>query len=190
MQRSNVIKRAVKAIIFVVIFLFLMSVLNMTFELNENATEDMLSRYSHTEDIDTVFVGNSAGEMMDAGRFSEMTGTHAFNMCTPSQGLYISLRNIKLACSMHKIRRVVLLFTFDTVNTENYAEVDHLYNRVVNSASPLHVRIMNEVKYNTYKYVTSGTMDTEESINMWIPWEVEHIHGFSNVISNIKKRWI
>ena len=189
MQHSKTIKRIIKLILFIGIFLCLMMVFDASFEMDENATETMLGKYSRTSDIDTVFVGNSAGEMMDDVRYSELTGTHAFNMCTPSQGLYVSLRNIKLACSQHKIRKAILLMTFDTASSESYDGIDHLYNRVVNSASPLHVRIINEIKYNTNKTVSSGTLDTERSINIWIPWEEEHTHGFANITSNIKSRW-
>ena len=189
MQRSKIIKRILKTILFVAIFLGLMMIFDATFEMDENATETMLGRYSRTSDIHTVFVGNSAGEMMDDERYSSLTKTQAFNMCTPSQGLYVSLRNIKLASSQHQVKRAILLMTFDTASSESYDGIDHLYNRVVNSSSPLPVRIINEIKYNTGKTVSTGTLDTERSINIWIPWEEEHIHGTANITSNIKKRW-
>lgn len=171
------------------IFLCLVMVFNASFEMDENATENMLSRYSHTKDIDTVFVGNSAGEMMEDTEFSEAVGTHAFNMCTPSQGLYVSLRNIKLAGSHHNIKNAILLMTFDTASAESYDGIDHLYNRVVNSSSPFCKSIINEIKYNTDKTVSLGILDTERSVNIWIPWEEEHINGLGNITGNIRRRW-
>lgn len=189
MQLSKTTKRVIKALMFAAIFLGLILVFDASFELDESSTENMLSRYSHTSDIDTIFVGNSAGEMMDAKKYSEVTGTHAFNMCTPSQGLYISLRNIKLACSHHKIKNTILLMTFDTASADSYDGIDHLYNRVVNSSSPMYKRIINEIQYNTDKSVSLGVLDTERSINIWIPWEEEHINGLGNITGNIRRRW-
>ena len=188
MRLSKTTRRVIKAIMFASIFLGLIVVFDASFELDESQTEKMLSRYSHTADIDTIFVGNSAGEMMNDELYSETTGRHAFNMCTPSQGLYVSLRNIKLASSQHQIDRAILLMTFDTLSSESYDGIDHLYNRVVNSASPFYIRVINDIKYNTDKTVSLGTIDTEKSINIWIPWEQEHVNGLNNITSNIKHR--
>ena len=188
MQLSKNVRRAIKAILFLVIFFLLMGFFNVSFELDENATETMLTSYSEKTDIDTVFVGNSAGEMMNAEMYSDLTGTHAFNMCTPSQSLSVSLKNIKLASSHHKIKTAVMLITLDTVDSENYDGIDHLYDRVVNSSSPLHVRIMKTVKNDFDNSFSYENFDTERSITTWIPWENENIHGFSNIMDNLKKR--
>ncbi|MBO4415557.1 MAG: hypothetical protein J5824_06195, partial [Lachnospiraceae bacterium] len=138
--------------------------------------------------IDTIFVGNSAGEMMNADEFSDLTGTHAFNMCTPSQSLSVSLKNIKMAYSHHKIKNAVMMITLDSVNAEEYDGIDHLYDRVVNSSSPLHVRIIKTVQRDFENSFSFDNIDTERSITVWIPWTNETIHGFSNITGNLKKR--
>ncbi len=189
MQLSKMVRRTIKALLFAALFILLMLFFNISFELDENATETMLTSYSEKSDIDTVFVGNSAGEMMDADEFSDLTGTHAFNMCTPSQSLSVSLKNIKLAASHHKIDNAVMLITLDSVNSEEYDGIDHLYDRVVNSSSPLHVRIVNTVKRDFENSFSFDNIDTERSITVWIPWTNETIHGFSNITGNIKKRF-
>ncbi|MBQ8667340.1 MAG: hypothetical protein IJ526_10820, partial [Lachnospiraceae bacterium] len=151
MQLSDNIKRLLKAILFIIIFLLLTLLFNAAYELDESATEAMLTSYSNHSDLETVFVGNSAGEMVDSDIFSRLSGNSAFNMCTPSQGLSVSLKNIKLACSHHNINKVILLMTFDTLNSENYDAIDHLYDRVVDSSSPFHTRIIKSVKRNIEK---------------------------------------
>ena len=80
--------------------------------------------------------------------------------------------------------------TFDTLNSENYDAIDHLYDRVVDSSSPFHTRIIKSVKRNTEKSFSSKEFATEHSINLWIPWENETHHGFSNVYSNINRRFL
>jgi len=189
MQLSDVLKRAYKLILFVAIFLILTAFLNAAFEPDEAETERMLTLYSQKSDISTVFVGNSAGEMLDADMYSSLTGEHSFNMCTPSQGLSVSLKNMKLAASDHKIDKIVLLLTFDTLNTEDYDGIDHLYDRVVNSASPLYVRIANYIKRNGAKSFAPDIVNREKSVNIWIPWEVETLHGIDNVKSNLRRRF-
>ncbi len=190
MQLSDNIKRLLKAILFIIIFLLLTLLFNAAYELDESATEAMLTSYSNHSDLDTVFVGNSAGEMVDSDIFSRLSGNSAFNMCTPSQGLSVSLKNIKLACSHHNINKVILLMTFDTLNSEDYDAIDHLYDRVVDSSSPFHTRIIKSVKRNIEKSFSSKEFVTEHSINLWIPWENETHHGFSNVYSNINRRFL
>lgn len=68
---------------FASVFILLMLVFDAAFELDEGTTESMLTKYSGLSDIDTVFVGNSAGEMLDSQLYSEITGDNGFNMCTP-----------------------------------------------------------------------------------------------------------
>lgn len=69
MQLSDNIKRLLKAILFIIIFLLLTLLFNAAYELDESATEAMLTSYSNHSDLDTVFVGNSAGEMVDSDIF-------------------------------------------------------------------------------------------------------------------------
>lgn len=188
MLLSKNVKRTIKILIFASVFILLMLVFDAAFELDEGTTESMLTKYSGLSDIDTVFVGNSAGEMLDSQLYSEITGDNGFNMCTPSQGLSVSLKNIKLASSQHRINKVILLMTFDTANSENYDAIDHVYDRVVNSSSPLHKRIFYYLKQNIEKSFSFDVINTERSVNIWIPWENETIHGLPNICNNLKRR--
>ncbi len=189
MQRSKIIKRILKAILFVIIFAALMFILDSAFEMDEASTEAMLTRYSKTADIDMVFVGNSAGEMVDEKLFSELSGYAAFNMCTPSQGLSVSLKNLKMAASHHKIKEAVLLMTFDTVDSESYDGIDHRYDRTVDSSSPIHTRIINVIKRDIKSSFARNMRNTEKSVNIWIPWENETMHGWENVKKNLTGRF-
>ena len=189
MPLSSYVKRAIKAILFVAIFALLMIVLDASFEMDEAATERMLTRYSRTDDMDTVFVGNSAGEMVDDKLYSQLSGSAAFNMCTPSQGLSVSSKNIELAASHHRIKDVILLVTFDVLDSENYDGIDHLYDRTVDSSSPWYVRVKNSVKRDFASSTKYDVIGTEKSINVWIPWENETAHGFENIRGNLKRRW-
>ena len=189
MQLSKYVKRTIKAILFVAIFALLIVVLDASFEMDESATEDMLTRYSHTDDIDTIFVGNSAGEMLDDRLFSSLTGTDAFNMCTPSQGLSVSCKNIEMAASHHRIKDVILFVTFDVLDSESYDGIDHLYDRTVDSSSPFWVRVKRSIERDFARSVSSDVINTEKSVNVWIPWENETAHGFENVRGNLQKRW-
>ncbi len=188
MQHSKNIKRALKAILFVTLLVLFTLFLDASFEPNEEATERMLEGYSRKSEIDTVFIGNSAGEMLDADLFSELSGTKAYNMCTPSQGLSVSLKNIKMARSQHKIDNAVLLLTLDVLNSDDYSGIDHLYNRVVDSTSPIIIRIINVFKRNINESFAPEIINTQKSINIWIPWENETIHGFDNVKKNVSRR--
>ncbi len=189
MRRSDVIKRILKALLFAAIFIALMLLFDAAFEMDESSTESMLTRYSKTEDIDMVFVGNSAGEMVDDSRYCALSGDAAFNMCTPSQGISVSLKNLKMAASHHKIKSAVLLLTFDTVDDESYDGIDHLYDRVVDSSSPFSVRVANAIKRNAPRSLAKDTVRTERSVNIWIPWENETMHGWENVRNNLEKRF-
>lgn len=189
MQPSKTTKRITKAILFAAIFLLLMTVFNAAFELDETRTEEMLASYSKTEDFETVFVGNSAGEMLDASVYTKLSGEPSFNMCTPSQGLSVSLKNIKLASSHHDIKKAVLLMTPDIVNSESYDAIDHLYDRTIDSSSPFFVRIKKSAVRNADSIITNKTAGSERSLNIWIPWENETIHGFPNVSGNLKRRF-
>ncbi len=189
MQHSKNIKRALKAILFVALLILFTLILDASFEPDEEATERMLEGYSKQSDINTIFVGNSAGEMLDADLYSKITGASAFNMCTPSQGLSVSLKNIKMASSQHKIKNVVLLLTFDVLNSDDYSGIDHLYDRVVDSTSPLGVRLINIFKRNINESFSPEIINTQKSINIWIPWENETLHGIDNVRNNITRRF-
>ena len=188
MQLSKYVKRFFKAVLFVLLFMVMMGILDFSLELDETVTERMLTLYSEQEDIDTIFVGNSAGEMMDADIYSKTTGEPSFNMCTPSQGLSVSLKNIKLACSHHKIKKVVLFLTFDTVNSDSYDGIDHVYNRVVDSSSPFSTRVRNSIKRNLEESLSYDVINTERTINIWIPWENETTHGIKNMWNNFTRR--
>lgn len=190
MQRSKYIHRIIKAILFVAIVVFFTIILDNAFELNEGATENTLVAYSNKDDIDTVFVGNSAGEMLDAAEYSELMNVSAFNMCTPSQELAISLKNMKMAASHHKIKTVVLLMTIDSVGQSEGDWIDHLYDRVVDSSSPLKVRIVNAVRRNAAKSFDPDVIGTEKSINIWIPWENETEQDLSSIIENLENRFM
>ncbi len=189
MQNSSYVKRAIKAILFVAIFALLMIVLNASFVMDEAATEKMLTRYSQTDRMDTIFVGNSAGEMVDDELYSSLTSDASFNMCTPSQGLSVSSKNIELAASHHRIKNVILLVTFDVLDSENYDGIDHLYDRTVDSSSPWYVRVKNSVKRDFARSTKYDVIGTEKSVNIWIPWENETAHGFDNIRNNLEKRW-
>ncbi len=188
MRLSKNVKRVIKAILFVAIFALLMMIFDASFEMDESATEGMLTKYSRTDNIDMIFVGNSAGEMVDDTMYSSLSGKTAFNMCTPSQGLSVSSKNIELAASHHDIKDVVLLMTFDVMDSENYNGIDHLYDRTVDSSSPFWTRVKNSVKRDFARSMSYDVINTEKSINVWIPWENETMHGFENVRNNITKR--
>ncbi len=188
MQHSKYVRRSLKALLFIAIFLLLMGIMDYSFELDEAVTERMLMQYSEKKDIGTVFVGNSAGEMLDAAHYEDLTGEDAFNMSTPSQGLSVSLKNIKLAASHHRIKKVILFLTFDTVNSDSYDGIDHVYNRVVDSSSPLGTRLYNTIKRNLEESLSYDVINTERTINIWIPWENETTHGFKNLWENLKRR--
>ena len=188
MQLSESTKRMLKAVLFAGIFVILMIILDAAFLFDEGATENMLASYSKTDDIDTIFVGNSAGGMMDAVRYSGISGSHAFNMSTPSQGLSVSLKNIQLAASQHRIKHVILLLTFDTFNSESYDAIDHLYNRTLFSGCPLPSRIRHLTSSNIERSFTTDTINTEKSVNIWIPWENETSHGLNNLKNNFSGR--
>ena len=189
MQLSKYVKRTLKAILFAAVFAVLMFILDSAFEMDEASTEAMLTRYSKTADIDMVFIGNSAGEMVDETLYSTLSGYKAFNMCTPSQGVSVSLKNLKMAASHHKIKEAVLLMTFDTVDSQGYDGIDHLYDRTVDSSSPLSTRFINAIKRDVKRSFEKNTIRTEKSVNIWIPWENETMHGFDNVKKNLVNRF-
>lgn len=188
MRRSEYLHRLLKAILFVMIFIVITIIFDSAFEYNESSTENMLTLYSRQKEIDTVFVGNSAGEMLDAKLYTDLTTDRAYNMCTPSQGLSVSLKNIKMAASQHRINKAVLLLTFDSVEAGSYEWIDHLYDRVVYSASPLYVQLGKMIARNSEKSFSPDNIKTEHSINVWIPWEMETDHGLKNVRDNLAMR--
>ena len=57
MQLSKMVRRTIKALLFAALFILLMLFFNISFELDENATETMLTSYSEKSDIDTVSLG-------------------------------------------------------------------------------------------------------------------------------------
>ena len=189
MQPSKYAKRTLKAILFLILFFLFIEFFNAAFELNGKETEGMLARYSEQMDIDTVFVGNSVGKMLDAGEYSDQTGEHAFNMCTPSQSLPVSLKNIEMASSQRKLKKAVLLMDLDTIDSGNYDWVDHMYDRVVNSAAPLSRQIMNRLISCAEKSLDPDMINTERSINIWIPWEDEVYQGFPQMLHNLYRRY-
>ncbi len=187
--RSKNVRRVIKAILFVLLFTFFTMILDMSFEFDERATETMLTNFSRKPQIDTVFVGNSVGEMMDADLYSSITGEYAFNMCTPSQSLSISFQNIKLASSHHKIRKVVLFASLDVVNSDRFDQIEHVYYRVVDSSSPVSTRISKAFRRNLQKSFSRETINKEQSVNIWIPWENETIHDMESFKNNLSYRF-
>lgn len=189
MQHSKYIRRILKLLLFVLIIILLTLIMDAAFEFDEGATEKMLTAYSKQADIDTVFVGNSAGEMLLADQYSGLSGDATFNMCTPSQGFSISLKNIRMASSHHKIDKVILFMTFDTIDSEDEDWIDHLYDRVVDSSSPLSVRITNYLRRSSERSFSKDIINTEESVNAWIPWEIETDHGITSILENLSRRF-
>lgn len=188
MQLSKNVKRTIKGILFLIVLVVLTILLDASFEFDESATEAMLTKYSRKTDLDTVFVGNSAGEIFDSDLYSSISGNRAFNMCTPSQGLMISQKNIEMACRHHKIKNVILLITPDSVDYSGYDAIEHLYDRVVDSSSPFFSRIVSIIKRNFKKSFARETVKTEKSVSIWIPWGNETNHGINNIIENLNRR--
>ena len=189
MRLSKNLRRCFKALIFLMLFVVLTLILDAAFELDETVTEKMLTAYSKTPEIDTIFVGNSVGEMMDADLYSALSGTHSFNMCTPSQSIELSLKNIKLAASHHEIKNATLLMSIDMVDDEDYSRLDQLYYRVVDSSTPWNKRIIVSIKRRIQKSLSPELYNTEKSINVFIPWENETAHGLDKVKENLERRF-
>lgn len=183
-------KRILKAVLFVVITCILTWALNMVFELNESDTEGMLIRFAQKDNVDTVFVGNSAGKMLDDVYYSELTGIDAVNMCTPSQSLEVSLRNIKLAYGRHKITKAVLLTTCDSFDGANLDMSEHIYDRVINSSGPKIEQIRNSIKANVARVQAPGVINEEKSVNLWFPWTVETSDNAKDIKETLQYRLI
>ena len=177
----KVTKRTLKALLFVAITVALTWALDMIFELNESDTEGMLINFANEDHVDTVFVGNSAGKMMDGDYYGELTKIDAVNMCTPSQSLDVSLRNIKLAYGRHKIKKAVLLTTCDSFDETNLDMSEHVYDRVINSSTTNLQSVRNSIKANVRREQVPGTISKEESINLWFPWVVETSPTFKDI---------
>ena len=182
------LSRILKALLFAVITVILTMALDTVLELNESDTEEMLIKFADKESIDTVFVGNSAGKMLNPDIYENLTGSPAVNMCTPSQSYNVTLENIKLAYARHKIKKVVLLTTFDTFDDASPEVADHIYHRVINSSGTWFENVTDTVAENIKKESRPGIVNKEESINMWIPWVVETAPTFKDIKENITRR--
>lgn len=189
MLSSKYVKRFLKAILFVAIFIVLTLILDAVLEYDESGTAHMLSEYSKQDNIETIFVGTSSGIIMDAEEYTELTGEKAYNMCSAAQSFNVSLDNIKLAASQHPIKKVVMFFLYDSVNDENTAIQDHIYDRVVMSTEKPTEHIRDYIGNNVEKSFNPDIIATEESINLWIPWTNEASTDKELIKGNIKRRF-
>ena len=189
MLLSKYIKRILKGLLFLLLIAVFTIVLDAAYELDETVTENKLTAFSHTSEMDTVFVGNSVGEMLDADIYSSLSGTRSFNMCTPAQTVELSLRNTMLASSQHNIKNVILLMSIDMVDDEDYSRLDQLYDRVIDSSSPWPDRMVISAKRKIKKAVSPENINTEKSINIFIPWENETARGWKNISENLERRY-
>ncbi len=189
MLLSKYIKRILKGLLFMLLIVIFTVVLDAAFELDETVTENMLTAFSHTSNMDTVFVGNSVGDMLDAEIYSSLSGTRSFNMCTPAQTMELSLRNTMFAASQHKIKNVILLMSIDMIDDEDYNRLDQLYDRVIDSSSPWPDRIVISTKRKIRKASSPDMINTEKSINIFIPWENETTRGWDGIKENLDRRY-
>lgn len=188
MRYSKYVKRTIKAIVFVGIFVVLMLIGNMAFELDESSTEKMLAEYSHRSGLETIVLGSSVGTIFNANIYGNLTGERAFNMCTSQQGFEVSFKNIKLAAAQNPIDHVIILVTYDSFNDDDTKIIEHLYDRVVSSSLTPEQRIAYNLKQAAEYSTDDDTRDDEISINGWIPWTQEAVSDFDSAKSNLARR--
>ncbi len=67
--------------------------------------------------------------------------------------------------------------------------VSEVYHRVVDSTSPFSTRISNAFHRNLQKSFSRETVNKEQSVNIWIPWENETIHDMESFRNNLSYRF-
>lgn len=181
-------KRALKAILFVVIFLVLSAMMGMAMKFKETKSEAMLERYSQAQDIDTIILGNSVAEMVQPDLLDELCGYHSFNMTTPDQSYSVGIREMKMVASQQPLKRVVLYTTFDAGPNANSETIDRIFDRTIDAAGPMSRRLPRKIQKNLKKSLDSDVITTEESINLWIPWTSEAADSLETAWGNFKYR--
>lgn len=132
MQHSNNLKknRIIKVTIFWVGLLLINNLFCIFMEPMETASENMLTRYSQRScesEIDTIIIGNSVTSMIDDKEFSNITGTHAFNMGTPSQSINMSREALMMAARQNKLKRVILMTGYESFEKDTDSVPERAY---------------------------------------------------------------
>ena len=182
------VKRIIKAVLFLLIFIMFNIVACIVLELPETESERMLTEYTKKDEIETVILGNSVAKVIYDEVFSEETGSATYNMYTPDQPYSVSLKALQLAASQHDIQSVILVTTFDAQSNDNKKIIEKIYDRTYDASMPMAKRLKNDI-YRKYCYMISpDVFYTEESINVWFPWVNETVTTFKERTDNIKRR--
>lgn len=191
MQPSKSIRyrnRIVKDILFLFIFWVLNRMVSFVLEPLSTTSEEMWTRYTNTENIDTIIVGNSIGEMLDTDVVNADLNCISCNMCTPKQNIPISFDAIKVAAKQNPIKRVVLVSAYDGLTRAKAPVSERIFRRTMIASFPFAKRRYYDFLDRWREATDDDNFDRPESIKAWFPWIDDSQGDMAYIWGNIEAK--
>ena len=175
MRTSKIPSRVTKiiyAIISVVLFFLLNSLLCFILIPPVGSSEKMWALYRQQQELDMVYTGTSlCYAAIDNSIIDSVLGTKSFNMATASQELNNTYEAIETAIKDHKIKRAVLTFSYLNLIEYNNVQAETCFFKERIKWLPFPQKIKESVKFAfDKKHFSKPT-----SINFLFPWIFSHV---------------
>lgn len=183
-DKSALRVRIVKILMFTVIFWAINGVMTFILEPLSDNSQTMWTQYTYESGIDTVYVGNSVGEMMIADVANSELGIKSYNMCTPKQNFPTSLDAAKIAAKQNPVKRIVLLSGYDTLAKNKASVSERVFRRTVIASYPFPKNKICDFTSKLSESIEVDNLDSEDSIKAWFPW-IDDSTGDLEYITNV-----
>lgn len=169
-NKNIMLKRIIKIICFLVIFICIMAFLNFSVVVLNTESRKAWNNYSKKDYVDTLFVGSSVGSVVDANWIENLSDYHCINMSTPNQLYKTSYSAIKYIAGQKDLQRVVLITEFDTMEGyEDYVS-DKLFRDALYMNSPITEKLEAGIDDRFSRYSDADFWKSSDSINIWFNW--------------------
>lgn len=180
--------RIIKVAAFLAVFWVLNRVVSFVLEPLSTTSEEMWTRYTNMENIDTIIVGNSIGEMINTDIIDADIKCTSCNMCTPKQNIPISVEAIKVAARQNPIKRVVLVSAYDGLTRTKAPVSERIFRRTMIASYPFAKRRYYDFLDRWKEATHEDNFGSPDSIKAWFPWIDDSQGDMSYIIGNVEKK--
>ena len=180
--------RIITVAMFLAVFWVLNRIVSFVLEPLSTSSEEMWTRYTNTENIDTIIVGNSIGEMLDTDIVDSVFGGTSCNMCTPKQNIPISCDAIKVAARQNPIKRVILVSAYDGLTRTKAPVSERIFRRTMIASYPFAKRRYYDFLDRWTEATKRENFDNTESIRAWFPWIDDSQGDMGYIINNVETK--
>lgn len=188
MQLSDKLKiwtiRLIKLFVFFVLLIVLNIWMSSRLEPLMHKSHRMWEKYFAQENADTIFIGTSVAEMIDAGIVSGATSRNCVNMATPSQYFGTSVTALTMAGEQNPVDTIVLLMGFDSLERDEDLTSTLSMEKALYYGAPKKTYIPRWILGNIEYSFEPRNITSTDSINKWFSWPVNATRNLAQIRTN------